>query len=305
MSLVTRLKPNGPTGFGAGSTAEEVTRGLSLKGRTVLVTGCTSGLGKESCRVLSLRGARILGTGRTQSGAERACAGLPNEAVGLACELSDPASVRSCAARIRDSGYTLDAIICNAGIMATPELQRSNGYELQFFTNHIGHFILVNALLDRFADDARVVAVTSAYHRLAPKGGIQFDNLGGDRGYNPWRAYGQSKLANILFAKELQRRFTGSKMTALSVHPGIIPTNLARHTGSVGLRMLNMIAPIFLKSISQGTATQLFAAVHPAAAKMPGAWLADCNVAKPSRYATEPDLARKLWDISEQIVRDL
>lgn len=305
MSLATRLKPFGPTGFGADSTAEEVTEGLSLKGRTILVTGCTSGLGKESCRVLSLRGARILGTARTQTGAESACAGLPNEAVGLACELADPYSVRACAEMIRDTGYTIDAIICNAGIMATPKLQKACGYELHFFTNHIGHFMLVTGLLDRLAYDARIVAVTSAYHRLAPKGGIQFDNLSGDRGYNPWVAYAQSKLANILFTKELQRRFADSKMMALSVHPGVIPTKLARNTGRLGLRMLNMLAPLFLKSIAQGAATQLFAAVHPAATKMPGAYLADCNVAKPSRYAADSDLARKLWDVSARIVRDL
>jgi WW domain-containing oxidoreductase len=305
MSFATSLKPFGPTGFGAASTAEAVTEGFSLNGKTILVTGCTSGLGMESCRVLSLRGARVIGTARSLQGAVAACCDLPNEATGLACELSDPRSVRNCAASIREAGYTLDAIICNAGIMATPTLQKSKGYELQFFTNHIGHFLLVTSLLDTLADDGRLVIVTSSYHRLAPKGGIQFDNLNGARGYNPWIAYGQSKLANILFANELQRRFAGTGKLAFSVHPGIIPTKLARNTGSVGVLMLNLIAPLFLKSIPQGSATQLFAAVHPHAATMPGAYLADCNTARVSRYAQDPDLARKLWEVSEQILQNV
>ncbi len=305
MSLATRLKPAGPTGFGANSTAEKVTEGLSLKGKTVLVTGCSSGLGAESCRVLSLRGAHVLGTARTREGAERFCAGLQNRATGLACELSDPASVRSCATQIRDAGYKLDAIICNAGIMATPALQQASGYELQFFTNHVAHFLLVTSLLDSIASDGRIVVVSSSYHKFAPKGGIQFDNLSGGRGYSPWAAYGQSKLANILFAKELQRQFAGSKKLAMSVHPGVIPTKLARNTGSAGQRLLNMLAPVFLKTVQQGAATQLFAAVHPGAAVMGGAYLADCNAVRSSRHTVDPILARKLWDVSERIVREL
>jgi NAD(P)-dependent dehydrogenase (short-subunit alcohol dehydrogenase family) len=305
MSLATRLKPAGPTGFGADSTAEEVTEGLSLKGKTVLVTGCSSGLGAESCRVLSLRGAHVLGTARTQAGAERFCAGLPNRATGLACELSDPGSVRNCAAKIREAGIVLDAIICNAGIMATPTLQQASGYELQFFTNHIGHFLLVTGLFDSIASNGRVVVVSSSYHKFAPKGGIQFDNLSGERGYSPWAAYGQSKLANILFAKELQRRFASSKKIAMSVHPGVIPTKLSRNTGSAGQRLLNMLAPVFLKTVQQGAATQLFAAVHPGAAAMGGQYLADCNVARSSRHSEDPALARKLWEVSERIVNAL
>ena len=305
MSLATRLKPVGPTGFGADSTAEQVTEGLSLNGKNILVTGCTSGLGKETCRILSMRGARILGTARTQEGADRACAGFSNKATGFACDLSDPASVRMCTAKIKEAGYRLDAIICNAGIMATPTLQKAYGYELQFFTNHIGHFMLVTDLLDNLAEEGRVVVVSSSYHRLAPRGGISFDNLTGQRGYNPWIAYGQSKMANILFANELQRRFSGSKKAAYSAHPGVIPTNLARNTGSVPQSFLGMLAPLFLKTIPQGAATQVFAAVHPAAKSLAGRYLLDCNAATLGKRARNPELARNLWEVSERIVKEL
>jgi NAD(P)-dependent dehydrogenase (short-subunit alcohol dehydrogenase family) len=305
MSLATRLKPVGPTGFGADSTAEEVTRGLSLDGKTILVTGCTSGLGQESCRVLSMRGVRILGTARTLEGAGRACAGFGNQAEGFACDLSDPASVRGCVERIRNRGCRLDAIICNAGIMALPELQKAHGYEMQFFTNHIGHFLLVTELLDSMAEECRLVVVSSSYHTLAPRGGIRFDNLKGERGYNAWTAYGQSKLANVLFAAEFQRRFAGSRRSACSLHPGVIPTNLARNTGSVAQSLLGMVAPLFLKTIPQGAATQVYAAVHPAAGALAGRYLADCNATKPGRNAEDPELASRLWEVSERILREL
>src|SRR5690606_36016408 len=137
----------GPTGFGYGSTAEQVTDGLSLDGKTILVTGCNSGIGQEACRVLALRGALVLGTARTQEKAAAACAAFPGKAIGYACELSDPASVRGCVAAVQAAGHQLDAIICNAGIMMLPKLEKAHGYELQFFTNHVGHFMLVTGLI--------------------------------------------------------------------------------------------------------------------------------------------------------------
>ena len=305
MSLATRLKPAGSTGFGADSTAEQVSEGLSLEGKTILVTGCTSGLGLETCRVLSLRGADVIGAGRSRPGAEKACSGLPKAGVGMGCDLSDPRSVRGCVARIQSLGFRLDAIICNAGILGTPTLHRTHGYELQFFTNHIGHFMLVLGLFDQLAPDARIVAVSSAYHRFAPREGIRFDNLGGRRGYNAWSAYGQSKLANILFASEFQRRYGASGKTAYSVHPGLIPTNLARRSSSGAKFFLRIIAPLFLKNVQQGAATQLFAAVHPDAVALAGHYLADVNVAKPGRSANDPGLARRLWEFSEELVHEL
>ena len=305
MALFSLFKSNGPTGFGYNSTAEDVTAGLALTGKTILVTGCTSGLGAEACRVLSLRGAHVLGTARTQEAANSACARLPNKGTGYACDLADPKSVRACVEQIRSDGHRLDAIICNAGIMALPKLQKAHGYELQFFTNHIGHFMLVTGLLDSLADDGRVVMLSSMAHAQAPKGGIQFDNLGGEHGYNAWANYGQSKFANLLFARELQHRFAGTKRTAYAVHPGVIHTNLARNAG-VGVQAFFTIAgPLFLKTIPQGAATEVFAAVHPKALAFAGQYLADCNAATPRKDAEDAALARKLWSVSEQIVQGL
>lgn len=305
MSLLTFFSSNGPTGFGHASTAEQVTEGLSLNGKTILVTGCTSGLGEEACRVLSLRGARVLGTARTQDAAAKACAKLPNPGTGYACELSDPASVRACVAQIRGDGHRLDAIICNAGIMALPRLHQAHGYELQFFTNHIGHFMLVTGLLDNLTEDGRVVMLSSKAHEQAPQGGIQFDNLNGERGYSAWSNYGQSKFANLLFAKELQRRFEGTRRTAYAVHPGVIHTNLARSMGGVVQTALTLIGPLVLKSVPQGAATEVFAAVHPKAPALAGHYLADCNVKAPRKDAQDAELARRLWAVSEDIVRGL
>jgi NAD(P)-dependent dehydrogenase (short-subunit alcohol dehydrogenase family) len=215
MSLLAILKGKGPSGFGYGSTAEESTQGLDLSGRTYLVTGANSGLGLETVRVLSLRGARVIAAARTAQKAQAACGGFGAKVHPVACELSDPA----CVAAVKAYGAPLDAIILNAGVMGLPKLQQAHGYELQFFTNHIGHFILATGLLGQLADKGRVVALSSSAHQFAPNAGIEFDNLSGERGYSPWRAYGQSKLANLLFAKELARRLAGTGKTANALHP--------------------------------------------------------------------------------------
>jgi WW domain-containing oxidoreductase len=181
-----QFKSAGPTGFGYGSTAEQVTEGLELAGQTILVTGCNSGIGQEACRVLAMRGALVLGTARTREKAAAACATFPGKAIGYSCELSDPSSVRGCVAAVKADGHRLDAIICNAGIMMLPKLEKSHGYELQFFTNYIGHFMLVTGLLDQLKDEGRVVMLSSEGHRRAPVGGIEFDNLSATRGTSHW-----------------------------------------------------------------------------------------------------------------------
>lgn len=305
MALLTFRRSLGPAGFGYNSTAEDVIRGLSLEGKTILVAGCTSGLGAETCRVLALSGVRVLGTARTREQTILACTKLPNEGIGYACELAGPISVRTCVNQIKRDGHRLDAIICNAGIMALPILEKAHGYELQFFTNHIGHFMLVTGLLDSLTDSGRVVILSSSAHAQAPSGGIQFDNLMGERSYSPWSSYGQSKLANLLFAKELQRRFGGSSRTAHAVHPGVIRTNLARNMGLTVQAILATLAPLLLKSIAQGAATQVFAAVHPNALPLEGQYLADCNAKKPSKEADDTALARDLWAMTEKIARSL
>ncbi len=305
MSLYSWLAPSGPSGFGYGSTAEQVTDGLSLAGKTLLVTGCTSGLGAEALRVLALRGACVIGTARTLEKAKLACASVVGETLPLACELSDPASVRACVEAVKNSGKALDAIICNAGVMALPTLQKAHGYELQFFANHIGHFLLVTGLLEQLSEAGRVVMLSSSAHRQAPKVGIEFDNLDGAKGYSGWSAYGQAKLANLLFAKELSRRFAGSKKTANAVHPGVIRTGLQRHMNPLLGGMLTALGPLGLKSVPQGAATEVYAATHPAFASVTGEYLANCNIGKPRADANDLALARKLWQVSEQIVANL
>src|SRR6478752_6960743 len=201
MSLVSLLKGKGKSGFGYGTTAEVVTEGVALKGKQFLVTGSTSGIGLETVRVLAQRGARVFATGRSKEKVMSALERMPGVVLPLECELSDPKSVRACVAALKSDGTKLDGIIANAGVMALPSLELVHGYERQFFTNHIGHFLLVTGLLDQLADKARVVILSSAAHSMAPKAGIEFDNLSGQRSYSPWIAYGQSKLANLLFAK--------------------------------------------------------------------------------------------------------
>ncbi len=305
MSLYELFTSKGPSGFGYGSTAEQVTAGLDLKGKTYLVTGCNSGLGHEALRVLTLRGAKVVGTARTVEKAREACATVKGETVPLACELSDPKSVRACVAAVKAAGLQLDGIIANAGIMALPKLEKAFGYELQFFTNHIGHFILVTGLLDALTPEGRVVMLSSAAHKGAPKGGIQFDNLDGSKGYGDWANYGQSKIANLLFAKELARRFQGTRRTANAVHPGVIKTNLGRHMNPLAGLVFGIVGPLVLKSVPQGAATEVFVATHPSLAGVSGQYFADCNVAKPRADAEDAELAKKLWEVSEQIVAGL
>jgi NAD(P)-dependent dehydrogenase (short-subunit alcohol dehydrogenase family) len=305
MSLYQHFKGTGPSGFGYGSTAEQVTEGLSLQGKTVLVTGCNSGLGLEAMRVLALRGARVLGTARTLERAKAACVSVGGQAVPFACELSDPSSVRACVEAVRRGGHRLDALICNAGVMALARRDQAFGVELQLFTNHVGHFILVNGLLDRLAEDGRVVVLSSHAHNMAPKAGILFDDLGAERGYTPWGHYGQSKLANLLFAKELSRRFSGTRKTANAVHPGVIMSNLWRHMPGIANFAMGLAGPLLLKTAAQGAATGVYVAVHPGAAATSGAYFADCNLARPRADADDPALARRLWEVTEEIVAGL
>lgn len=307
MSLIGLFKGTGPSGYGWSSTAKEVVDDLDLSGKTVLITGCNSGIGLETMRAIAERGATVFAAARTREKAERAGGQVEGETLAVPCELGEPESVQSCVEEVRGHGAELDAIICNAGIMALPELERAHGYEKQFFVNHIGHFILVTGLLDQLADDGRVVMVSSDAHRSAPKEGIQFDNLKGQKGYSAWRAYGQSKLANLLFAKELGRRFEQdeTQRVANAVHPGVIATNLTRHMNPILRGIWNMAEPLFLKSSEQGAATQTWAAVHPDTADYNGEYMEDCNVADPAGKAKKPELASRLWEESERIVDEV
>ena len=222
--------PIGP--FGAKSTAEEVTAGVDLTGKTALVTGANSGLGYETMRVLALRGAHVIGTARTIDRAREACNSVQGQTTPLALELTDFDSIVACAQAVQRLGPVLDILICNAGVMEIPTLEQVRGIEKHFVTNHLGHFLLTNRLLPQIigASRGRVVVVSSgAAYRNAPASGIEFDNLSGERDYEPGKAYGQSKLANVLFARELARRLQATPATANSLQPGVIMTNLGRY----------------------------------------------------------------------------
>lgn len=307
MSLI--LGRRGASGFGFASTAEEVTEGIDLSGKNILITGINSGLGQESARVLALRGARIFGAARSEGKARDALASLPKakagEHVAVACELSEPASVRDAVKAVKDRGDKLDVLLCNAGIMALPERTIQHGQELQFLTNHIGHFMLVTGLLDALTDDARVVMLSSAAHAWAPSAGIQLDDLSFANGYSPNKAYGQSKLANLLFAKQLAKRFAGSKKTANAVHPGVIATNLSRHMSTAVKLLMPVANAVALKSIPEGAATQCYVATHPSLRGVSGEYFADSNVARSSRHSRDEALAARLWTVSEEIVAKL
>ncbi len=297
--------------FSASSTAEEVTADIDLTGKTIAITGCNSGLGKESARVLALRGAHIVGLARTKEKALAAFSDLgldPDKTTAIACELSEPSSVRGAAKALLSLGNKLDVLLCNAGIMALPERIVRHGLELQFLTNHMGHFILVTEAMDALAPKARVVVLSSGAHRMAPAVGIDFDDLNGAKEYAPWRQYGQSKLANLLFARSLQKRFdadVGTSRTASSLHPGVIKTNLGRYDQDSVDAIFRSMEPGAIKSIPQGAATQVLLCARPEGAKAQGRYFADCQLAATSKPGKDDALAERLWSKSEELAASL
>ncbi len=288
--------------YGKSSTAEEVTAGIDLTGKLALITGVNSGIGFETMRVLAKRGAHVIGTARSLAKAEAACAQVGGRVTPLACELESQDSIRACARGIEALGRPLDLCIANAGIMALPKRELVNGVEKQFATNHLGHFLLVNLLRPRIegAAGARVVVVSSAAHLQAPAEGIQFDDLAAEHGYGAWRHYGQSKLANVLFAKALARRL-GPTRSVNALHPGVIGTNLGRHMNPLLGTVLSFVMRPFGKTIPQGAATTCYLAARPELAGVTGRYFSDCAVKEPSRLAQNEALAERLWEVSEKL----
>lgn len=294
--------------FDKSTTAEQVTEGLDLTGQMALVTGATSGIGLETARVLARRGAHVLVTGRTLDKARAACAGIVGRATPLACELEDFDEVAECAARVVQLGVPLDMLICNAGIMAPPTLELVRGLERQFVANHLGHFLLVQRLLDavRAAPAGRVVMVSSSAHKWAPPSGIAFNNLTGEKGYDPRVFYGQSKLANALVARELSRRLAGTLTTANAVHPGLIITNIIRFIPRWQQLLAPLVGPLLrsrIKTVAQGAATTCYVATHPSVERISGRYFADCAVATPEKVMEDDALAARLWLESEKLLR--
>lgn len=285
------------------STAEDVTEGVSLEGKTVVITGCNSGLGEETARVLAKRGAFIIGAARTSEKAQAVFDRHGIEGAAVACELSEPASVRAAVEAIRGMNRELDVVICNAGIMALPERKEAHGIELQFMTNHVGHFIFATGLLDSLSADGRVVIVSSGAHHMAPEVGIELDDLAAEKSYDAWKRYGQSKLANVLFARALHQRFEGTKRVASSLHPGVIRTNLGRNNRTSVDEIFETMDPARVKTIPQGAATQCFLAAHPSGAEAAGRYYADCQPKETSPLGQDDALAERLWDATEKLVR--
>jgi len=289
--------------FGPEATAEQVTSGLDLRGKTIVVTGCNSGIGLETMRVLALRGAHVVGTARTLERGQEACASIEGKATPVVLELSDFDSVVACAKAIAALDTPIDALVCNAGVLLT-ELQQVRGMEMQFVVNHLGHFILVNRLLDRVtaAPQGRVVVVGSMAHRQVPSGGIQFDNLSG-QGWER-QAYGHSKLANGLFSLELSQRLQGTRATSNSLHPGVVATNIMRN--------LNFTPPVggggggggfSFETPAQGAATSCYLASQPSLAGVTGLYFVDCNPAEQSELQKDAAMAARLWQVSEELTR--
>lgn len=292
------------------STAEEVTRGIDLTGKLAVVTGCTSGIGFETMRVLARRGAWVVGTSRSLEKAQAACKGIIGTTTPLQLELSSLDSVVDCANVIRSIKKPPDILVCNAGYLGGQgQRELVNGVEKHFAINHLGHFVLVNRLLGRLymADQGRIVVVASrGAYRSAPETGIEFDNLGASYGYEDRRAYGQSKLANVLFALQLGKLLRGTRMTANSLHPGVIDTEIDRHMSSFKQKGFALLAALGgTKSVEQGAATSCYVATSPALGATSGKYFEDCNaVTVGEGHLHNEAMADELWRVSEELTRD-
>ncbi|MGO9935712.1 MAG: SDR family NAD(P)-dependent oxidoreductase [Steroidobacteraceae bacterium] len=312
------------TQFGSESTTEEVLDGVDLRGRRVLVTGVSSGLGVETARALCAHGAHVVGAARDLGKAQGATEHIRAQAGGGALELvkldlASLASIRACADALLAAAKPFDLIIANAGIMACPKGTTADGFETQFGTNHLGHFVLVNRIASLLKSGARLVNLSSVGHRRAD---VDLDDPNFEHTpYTEFGAYGRSKTANVLFAVEFDRRHRPHGVRATAVHPGGIQTELGRYmTPAVREQLIASInagrpagapAPKW-KSIPQGAATSVWAGVVAAAEEVGGRYCEDCHVAEivtaeGSRsgvrpYALDPEHAKALWAKSEEMV---
>ncbi len=299
---MTDDRMNGAT-FGAASTADDVLAGADLSGKTVVVTGGYSGVGLAAARALAAAGARVVVPARRPELAGRALANA-NEVEIDELDLADLGSVRAFAERFMRSHTRLDILIASAGIMACPETRVGPGWEAQFATNHLGHYALTNLLWPALAaaDAARVVSVASGYD---PDGRIRWDDVQFARGYDKWAAYAQSKLANILFARHLDRLGGPHGVHAFSVSPGYILTPLQRHLAVEEMVAAGWIdaagtpAPGLFKTPGQGAATLVWAATSPQLDAHGGDYCADCHIVH--GVATDIGPAARLWALSAEL----
>ena len=311
--------------FGATSTTEDVLSGVDLTGKRVLVTGVSAGLGVETARALASHGAQVVGAARDLAKAGRAL----KEAFGetpmidlVELDLASLASIRAASDKLNAKGEKFDIVIANAGVMATPPMKTTDGFEMQFGTNHLGHFTFINRIEPLIKDSGRVVMLASSGHRFSD---VNLDDPNFETTeYTPFGAYGRSKTANVLFAVEFDRRHKGRGVRAVAVHPGGIHTELARYMTEEALEEIRhrMEArqgasgePFRFKTVPEGAATSVWAAVVADGDEVGGRYCEDCNVATKVTdeefdaasggvrpYALDPANAAALWAKSEEMV---
>jgi NAD(P)-dependent dehydrogenase (short-subunit alcohol dehydrogenase family) len=307
--------------FGAESTADEVLEGIDLSGKRVLITGVSAGLGVETARALAAHGATVVGTARDLAKARRALAQADNPSVELVeMDLASLASVRKAASDLLARAKPFDVIIANAGVMACPQGKTQDGFETQFGTNHLGHFVFVNRLVPLLKSGARVVTLSSAGHQISD---VDLEDPNFERTpYQAFTAYGRSKTANVLYAVALDSRLKGRGVRATAIHPGGIQTELGRHmTPELVEQMMARInrsakpgqAPTFrFKSVPQGSATSVWAGFVAPADAVGGHYCEDCHVCEVNddatsrvgvrSYALNLGHANDLWRKSEEMV---
>ncbi len=307
--------------FGAQSTTDEVLSGVDLSGKTVFITGGNSGLGLETARAMAAKGAHIVLAGRSQTKLDEAKQSIAAETPGaqletIICDLGSLDSVRACSAEASGRFAKIDLLINNAGVMACPKEATADGFERQFGTNHLGHFLLTKGLMPLVEAGAnkRIVNLSSRGHHIGP---VDLDDPNFEnRDYNEWLSYGQSKTANVLFTVGLEDRFAERGVHAFAVHPGGINTNLSRHLSEEQeqalIERVTSSDPNFaFKSIPQGAATQTWAATTPELDGKGGLYCEDCHVAEIDdqstkggvrSYALDKGNANRLWALSEQMV---
>lgn len=306
--------------FGAKTTTTDVLKGIDIKGKNILITGGTSGLGEESARVLAANGANVTITARNSAKSEAAVTRV-KEATGVTIqveelELGDFDSIRAFADRVQSWSNSIDILILNAGVMACPFMKTKNGLEMQFGCNHMGHFLMTNLIASKINNGGRVVSLSSVGHQFSP---VVFEDLQFEsREYEKWASYGQSKTANVLFAVGLQKRLNSKGVDVFAVHPGGIQTELGRHLTEEDMAAFATqidMTKFVMKTVEEGAATQVFAATAPELKGKGGAYLANCQICEVSEeghfvetlvrpYALDPDTAEKLWTVSESIVNE-
>jgi NAD(P)-dependent dehydrogenase (short-subunit alcohol dehydrogenase family) len=313
--------------YGALSTTDEVLAGRDLKGKRVFVTGVSSGLGVETARALAAHGAQVVGAARDRAKAEAATGVVRDAATNgggievVALDLASLASVRACADTLLAVGRPFDVVIANAGVAATPFGRTADGFEMQFGTNHLGHFVLVNRIASLMRPGSRLVVLSSTAHRTA---NVDLNDPNFEhRAYDPLIAYGQSKTANALFAVEFDRRYHDRGVRATAVHPGVINTGLSRHMDPAWFEQINagraaQGKPLFQpKSVAQGAATSVWAGFVALADAIGGQYCEDCHVTTRlftavddgveegvRAYALDPSAAAALWKKSEALVAE-